>query len=85
MPQPTPFRVRGVEGWCDPELLFLSAFAGMDDGHAPVFWLDAGPDAGEGWSLLGAGAVCTDPGEVDATVLGGVAQPDAEATGIPFR
>lgn len=37
--------------WIDPEALFLAGPARSPHG----FWLDAGPDASEGWSWLGVG------------------------------
>lgn len=46
-----------VPGWCDPELVFLAharkrADATHDD-WPPLVWLDAGPDAREGFSYVG--------------------------------
>jgi anthranilate/para-aminobenzoate synthase component I len=39
-----------VQGWWDPAQVFLALY--RNDSHA--FWLDAGPDAGTGFSYLGA-------------------------------
>lgn len=46
--------------WADPASVFL-ALHGADD-HA--FWLDAGPDAAEGWSWVGAGDPESEPESV---------------------
>ncbi len=52
--------------WRDPERLF----AGAALAHRDVFWLDAGPDAVDGWSWLGVGTpVAID--EVRAVRCGG--------------
>lgn len=54
-----------VGRWVDPESVFLSLYADRD--HA--FWLDAGPDAVEGWSWVGAGEPEPDPDVVRAISL----------------
>lgn len=67
-----------LDGWIDPAALFTHWIARAEHG----FWLDAGPDAVDGWSWLGEG-VPVPSDEVRATVL-------AETTGMdggggPFR
>ncbi len=59
---------RPLSSWVSPERLFPA----LSQQHADVFWLDAGPDATEGWSFLGIGvpevlpeAVRLDVGPVD--------------------
>ncbi|MVQ43080.1 aminodeoxychorismate synthase component I [Microbacterium sp. MAH-37] len=54
----------------------------MDDGAQAAFWLDAGPDAAEGWSILGVGRPETDAGRVSRTVIGG--EHGAESP-VPFH
>ncbi|MCW3494651.1 aminodeoxychorismate synthase component I [Microbacterium sp. SSM24] len=49
-----------LTAWADPASVFVSLYGGED--HA--FWLDAGPDASDGWSWVGAGAPETDPESV---------------------
>ncbi len=49
----------------DVETLFLRLFAASP----AAFWLDAGPDAVDGWSILGDGAVETDADAVRAVPL----------------
>ncbi|HCJ49667.1 MAG TPA: metal ABC transporter ATP-binding protein [Microbacterium sp.] len=51
-------------GWVDPAALFAAGWA--DAEHA--FWLDAGPDAAEGWSWIGEGTPEATP---TAVVCGG--------------
>lgn len=46
--------------WVDPERLFLGGPA--HSAHA--FWLDAGPDAAEGWSWIGTGEPEREPSRV---------------------
>jgi anthranilate synthase component 1 len=70
---PTP-----VGAWRDPGAVFRSLHARSP--HA--FWLDAGPDAVDGWSWVGVGVPETDPGRVRAVACAD-ATPDAE--GGPFR
>ncbi len=57
---PVPVEVTGA---CTP----AQAYAALS-GEAHAFWLDAGDDAAEGWSWVGAGAP-DDPAEVEATAL----------------
>jgi para-aminobenzoate synthetase component I len=47
-------------GWVDPAALFAAAFASAE--HA--FWLDAGPDAADGWSWIGQGTPADEPTDV---------------------
>ena len=61
-----PLVALAVGRWVDPAAVFEGRFAGEQ--HA--FWLDAGPDAREGWSWIGSGAP-DDPAAVRATVCGG--------------
>ncbi|MGN8551804.1 UNVERIFIED_CONTAM: aminodeoxychorismate synthase component I [Microbacterium sp. SLM126] len=49
-----------LTAWADPASVYVSLH-GQDD-HA--FWLDAGPDAPDGWSWVGAGVPETDPERV---------------------
>ncbi|MFC8682315.1 anthranilate synthase component I family protein [Microbacterium ureisolvens] len=58
-----PLATSDVAHWVDPASVFAALFAG--EPHA--FWLDAGPDAAEGWSYMGAG-VPDDAAHVRATV-----------------
>jgi len=60
---PTPPNPIEVTGRVTP----AQAYAALAD-HPHVFWLDAGPDAREGWSWVGAGAP-DDPARVAATPL----------------
>ncbi|MFE6994544.1 aminodeoxychorismate synthase component I [Microbacterium sp. NPDC057659] len=78
MPLPTPLLARALDGVGDLE----SLFARLDDGAPAAFWLDAGPVAGEGWSILGSGREETDPSQVGRTVLGTHGAP---AGPVPFR
>lgn len=55
-----PLVVAQLDEWADPEAVYLSAFAALEDS----FWLDAGPDAGSGWSWIGAGERAPDPAVV---------------------
>jgi para-aminobenzoate synthetase component 1 len=71
-----PLAATDVAQWVDPASVFAALFA-----HEPhAFWLDAGPDAVDGWSWMGTG-VPDDPVAVRETVCSGGA-PDA---GNPFR
>lgn len=64
--------------WADPEVVFLAAFA-----HEPnVFWLDAGPDADDGWSWIGTGTP-DDADRVRRTVCAGAGS--GGAAGGRFR
>ncbi|MFB7891169.1 anthranilate synthase component I family protein [Microbacterium sp. NPDC056044] len=72
-----PLAAADVAHWVDPASVFAALFA-----EAPhSFWLDAGPDAREGWSWMGAGAP-DDP----ARVKGAECSPTGPAeTESPFR
>lgn len=50
---PTPLRLNAspLEGWVDPEVLFRD----LERRESDIFWLDAGPGADRGWSLIGTG------------------------------
>ncbi|GAA1653053.1 anthranilate synthase component I family protein [Microbacterium flavum] len=64
--------------WVDPAELYVRGPA-----HEPHgFWLDAGPDAAEGWSHLGVGTPAAEPPR-DAPL--GDADPGGDAVGGPFR
>lgn len=56
-----PLSTRLLDGWVDPEILFLGGPAAAP--HS--FWLDAGAAATSGWSLLGIGT----PGTPDLGTL----------------
>jgi para-aminobenzoate synthetase component 1 len=58
--------------WVDPASVFLQLHA--DAEHA--FWLDAGPDASQGWSWIGSGVHEDDPGAVRAVVCAGPSSGD---------
>jgi len=76
VPHPAPLIPLPLEGWTDAETLFAALYGDSVD----AFWLDAGPDAAEGWSILGAGVVETDPDAVRATPLTGA----SAASPVPF-
>lgn len=57
-----------------------SLFAHLFDDAGAAFWLDAGTDPREGWSIIGTGPVEDDPETVRRVDLSGA----AEASGIPF-
>ncbi|MFD5215082.1 aminodeoxychorismate synthase component I [Microbacterium sp. NPDC058345] len=78
MPLPSPLIARPLDGWLDAESLFLHLFADSD----AAFWLDAGPQAVDGWSILGAGVVEHDPDAVRELPL---AADDGEDAAVPFR
>jgi para-aminobenzoate synthetase component 1 len=63
-----------LAGWTDPAALFTAAFGGAAD----AFWLDAGPDAAEGWSWVGTGIRSSSPRDV-------VCDGQADAATGPFR
>ena len=54
-----PHRV--LAGWVDPAVAFTGLFAAGD-----AFWLDAGPDASDGWSWVGCGIPSSSPRDVIA-------------------
>ncbi len=62
--------------WVDP----ARVFAGIAARHPHVFWLDAGPDAGTGWSWVGAGDPVPEA-EVRAVRCGGA----VDTAQGPFR
>lgn len=66
-----PLPTRRLEGWIDPEVLFLGGPARAPHG----FWLDAGPTAHTGWSWLGLGT----PDDPDLVAL--VCEPDGRTEG----
>ncbi|MFI8632104.1 anthranilate synthase component I family protein [Microbacterium sp. NPDC077663] len=65
---------RALAGWVDPAIVFLELFASADG----VFWLDAGPDASEGWSWVGSGIRSSSPRDV-------VAEGGGDRSEGPFR
>jgi anthranilate synthase component 1 len=69
-----------VEIWVDPAVLFAEWIAHAEHG----FWLDAGPDAADGWSWLGEGAPA-DESDMRATTLTPSGGGTADAAGGPFR
>lgn len=66
-----PHRV--LSGWVDPAVAFTGLFAAGD-----TFWLDAGPDASDGWSWVGSGIPSSSPRDV--IVAGG-----GDRAAGPFR
>ncbi|MDT3316994.1 anthranilate synthase component I family protein [Microbacterium sp. KSW4-11] len=58
-----PHRV--LAGWVDPAVAFTGLFAAGD-----AFWLDAGPDAPDGWSWVGSGIPSSSPRDVIAAGSG---------------
>ena len=73
-----PLAVAELVEWVDPASVFRSLFA--DEAHA--FWLDAGPDAVDGWSWMGTGTP-EDAAVVHERVCGD--GPHREDGGSPFR
>lgn len=69
-----PLAAAVVAHWVDPASVFSAVFRG--EPHS--FWLDAGPDAREGWSWMGAGSP-DDPAQVKATTCTGVTAADGES------
>src|SRR5690606_17243201 len=65
VPAPRPLSALPLDGVPDAELLFVRLFA--QEGAA--FWLDVGPEATAGWSILGAGRIETAPDAVRAVAL----------------
>ncbi len=51
---------RELPTWTDPAILYAAGFARAE--HS--FWLDAGPDAADGWSWIGTGVPSPAPGHV---------------------
>lgn len=56
-----------LASWVDPASVFVALF----DGNEQAFWLDAGPDAADGWSWVGAGERETAPEAVREIVCRG--------------
>lgn len=77
VPAPRPLSALPLEGTADPETLFVRLLADED----ASFWLDAGAQARDGWSILGCGEVETDPDAVRAVSLTGRS---AGCDDIPF-
>ena len=71
---------RPLPHWIDPAVLYLGGPARADHG----FWLDAGPHAREGWSLLGVGVPDGAPPLGTLSEPGGPTVPKP-AEGGPFR
>ncbi|WP_374974461.1 anthranilate synthase component I family protein [Microbacterium trichothecenolyticum] len=72
-----PLAAADVAHWVDPAFVFAAVF--QSEPHC--FWLDAGPDAREGWSWIGAGTP-DDPARVKMTACIAASRPDG---GSPFR
>ncbi|MGN7976153.1 anthranilate synthase component I family protein [Microbacterium sp. 22195] len=82
---PAPLEALPLDGAVSAEALFLQLFAQAE----AAFWLDAGADAADGWSIIGTGDVESDQRAVRAVPLAAGA---AAASGIlperaepPFR
>lgn len=70
----TPFRVQPLDTWVDPADAFATLF-GAADGEDAV-WLDSGPEAVGGRSLIGTGRVRMTASVADGTVtVDGVTRP----------
>ena len=63
---PAPPAAAALPDWVDPARLF----AGGPAQHPHAFWLDAGPEAADGWSWLGSGVPEGDPNRVTDVVCG---------------
>lgn len=72
-----PLAVVDLAAWVDPAAAFPALFA--DAPHS--FWLDAGPDARDGWSWMGSGTP-DDPSIVLETMVDGSSSSAHES---PFR
>ena len=57
MSVPESVRARLLDAWLDPAALFVAG----PGRRTHAFWLDAGPDAVDGWSWLGEGEPASDP------------------------
>ncbi|MGV9193139.1 aminodeoxychorismate synthase component I [Microbacterium sp. MC2] len=57
---------RSLDAWIDP----ATVFAGGPADAADAFWLDAGPEAADGWSWLGEGARSAGPAHVVCAAQG---------------
>lgn len=78
MPRPSRLQTRRLRVEVSLEELFCSCASSEGD----VFWLDAGPRADTGWSILGVGGAESDndaPGRVSLDVV------DEHVDGPPFR
>ena len=73
---PAPLEALPLDGAVSAEALFLQLFAQAE----AAFWLDAGADAADGWSIIGTGDVESDQRAVRAVPLAAGASP---ASGIP--
>lgn len=73
---PPVLAARALPGWTDPAVLHANGPARA----AHSFWLDAGPDAASGWSLLGTGT----PGRPHAPRAVRVAPTSRAALPVPF-
>ncbi|THE08930.1 anthranilate synthase component I family protein [Microbacterium oleivorans] len=71
---PSHLHHRVLQGWVDPALAFTTLFGSAPD----AFWLDAGPDASQGWSWVGTGSPSPPPRDV---VAGGA----TDGANGPFR
>jgi len=80
VPLPAPLVPLPLDGWRDAETLFAALFGESAAAGSSAFWLDAGPDSAEGWSILGAGDPETDPDAVGTTALTGT----AVSSPVPF-
>lgn len=73
-----PLVAHALPHWIEPEAVYLACHAGED----PSFWLDAGPDAVDGWSWVGTGLREPDARTVRDRMLGG---PTSAADSGPFQ
>jgi len=82
---PAPLEALPLDGAVSAEALFLQLFARAE----AAFWLDAGADAADGWSIIGTGDVESDQQAVRAVPLAAGAAPASgivpERTEPPFR
>lgn len=78
MPRPlSALRLEALPPGGSADALFVRLFADEE----ASFWLDAGAEARDGWSILGCGEVETDPDAVRAVGLTGTSSAE---DGIPF-
>lgn len=77
VPAPRPLQALPLAAVVDAEAVFLRLLAD----RSTAFWLDAGADASEGWSVLGTGRVEQDPTAVRSVSL----DTAAPADDLPFR
>ncbi|MCA1306539.1 aminodeoxychorismate synthase component I [Microbacterium esteraromaticum] len=87
MPVPTPLTVLPLVDEPQTSPLDVEAlFHGLFGTERAAFWLDAGADAGDGWSILGAGVIEDDPDVVNAVPLGGNnSDADIREPVVPFH